>query len=74
MLVQDDRIETQLVRQHELLEIALIEFMPFFRVVVLVRKTHPGGFEFLVVFRQMRVRHEVHDVESKSSAHFVPPL
>ena len=69
MLIDDDGVKPEAVRQHQLLEVALIEFISFLGVVVFIWKTHPGRFELLVIFRQRDVWHKVHHIESESSAH-----
>ena len=70
MLVQHDCIESQTIRQNELLYVALIELVTFFRVIEFIREIDPRRFVVFVVFRQMHVGHEVHHIESQSCAHF----
>ena len=55
--------------EHEFADIAVIEFVALVGIEILVRKADPGRFVFLVVLRQVRIRHEMHDVETKRRGH-----
>jgi hypothetical protein len=72
MLVDDDRVVAEPIRQNQFLQVTLIELVAALRCIELVGKIDPSGFELLVIFRQMHIRHEVHRVETKS-AHSSPP-
>jgi hypothetical protein len=73
VFVHHDGVVTEPVREHQFLQIALIEVVAAFGVVVFVGKTDLGRFELFVVFRQMHVGHEVHRVETKRGTHWSPP-
>ncbi len=74
MLVDDDGVEAEAVGKHELRNVLLVELMPAFGVVKFVREVDPERREVLVVFRQVNVRHEMHQVETDIAAHQSLPL
>ena len=43
VFVEADAVEAELIGELHLVEIVVIEFGAFFRIVVLVRERHPGG-------------------------------
>jgi hypothetical protein len=60
MLVDRNAVEAELVRQLQLVEIAIVELVPLGRVEVGVWQHHPGGAVFVLVAHvQMRIGHQM---------------
>ncbi len=74
MLVDHDRVEADLVGNHQFRKIALIERMPLLGVIIFVRKIDPGRFVVLMIVREMHIRHEVHEIETDGAVHRDLPL
>jgi hypothetical protein len=74
MLVDHDGVKADLLGKHEFGEITLVERRPLLWVVEFVRKIHPNRMIVFVVFRQMRIRHEMHEIEAHSVAHESLPV
>jgi hypothetical protein len=66
MLVDDYGVEADLLGKNKLGDVALIELMPDLGIVVLVRKIDPQRMIIFLVRRQVRVRHEVHEIETNA--------
>ncbi len=63
VLVQDEAVVPELVGQHHLVEVPVVELVAELRVVVPVREVDPQRRTVFVVARQVRVREEVEVVE-----------
>src|SRR5262249_60369769 len=60
MLVDRNAVEAELGGEFELVEIAVVELVPFLRIEIAVRQDHPGGAILVgVVHVQIGVGHEM---------------
>ena len=67
MLVDHDAVVAELVGEHDFVEVALVELMPAFGIVIFVREVDPQRRKLFVVFRQMHIGHEMHEVETDAA-------
>ena len=69
MFVDHDGVKADPLGEDKFSEITLVELRPLFWVVVFVWKVHPDRMIVFVVLRQMRIRHEMHEIEAHAVAH-----
>ena len=74
MLVDDDGVEAELVGEHELGQIALVERMAALGIIIFVREIHPQRLELLVVLGEMHVGKKMHEIEANIAAHRYLPF
>ena len=63
VLVDDDGVEADLVGEHHLRQVPLVEVVADLRVVVGVREVDPQRLVLAMIRRQVGVREEVEEVE-----------
>ena len=69
MFVDYDRVKADLVGKDELRKIALIKRVALLGVIIFVREIYPKRLVVLLIFRQVHIGHEVHEVKTDSTAH-----
>ena len=68
MFVDYDRVKADLVGKDELRKIALIKRVALLGVIIFVREIYPKRLVDLLIFRQVHIVHELHEVKTGSTA------